>query len=295
MPLAEAESVSLKQQAGTFLVPVLINDHITLNFTIDSGAADVVIPEDVFSTLIRTGTVSPQDLLDAQVYELADGSKQTSQRFKVRLLRIGNIELKDVIASVAPQAGSLLLGQSFLSRINSWSIDNERHLLLLDEQRPKLASDDHAVVLAASPSSYEVQLKAVQFALIGDQGGEAEVQVLNMKSCDFRIVRYPLPNLGGSVTEEVFHLNNVDPSRTTIEKFVDFTSAANGDVTFTLFGEQVVAEVYNRWTQMDKTDGRSWQQYRQISRTIPTRDYQRTIRAWEYIYTHGCTGSRSSF
>jgi hypothetical protein len=29
--------------------------------------------------------------------------------------------------------GSLLLGQSFLSRLRTWSIDNERHLLLVNE------------------------------------------------------------------------------------------------------------------------------------------------------------------
>jgi Aspartyl protease len=42
-------------QGGTFVIPVLINGQITLNFTIDSGAADVSIPADVVSTLIRTG------------------------------------------------------------------------------------------------------------------------------------------------------------------------------------------------------------------------------------------------
>jgi hypothetical protein len=35
------------------MVPVVINDKITLDFTIDIGAADVSIPADVFSTLRR--------------------------------------------------------------------------------------------------------------------------------------------------------------------------------------------------------------------------------------------------
>jgi hypothetical protein len=41
--------------------------------------------------------------------------------------------LHDVIGSVAPTEGPLLLGRSFLSRIKSWSIDNERHLLVLNK------------------------------------------------------------------------------------------------------------------------------------------------------------------
>jgi hypothetical protein len=41
------------------------------------------------------------------------------------------VEVRDVIASVAPQAGLLLLRQSFLARLPSWTIDNQRHLLVV--------------------------------------------------------------------------------------------------------------------------------------------------------------------
>jgi hypothetical protein len=51
----QAVSISLLREHGTFVVPVLINDKITLNFTIDSGASDVSIPADVLSTLTRAG------------------------------------------------------------------------------------------------------------------------------------------------------------------------------------------------------------------------------------------------
>jgi clan AA aspartic protease (TIGR02281 family) len=130
---AQAESIPLIREHGTFVVPVVINDKMTLNFTIDSGASDVSIPADVFSTLTRTGTVAKSDFLDKQTYELADGSQQTSQRFRIRSLRVGSLELRGVIASVAPPAGTLLLGQSFLSRLKSWSIDNDRQLLVFNE------------------------------------------------------------------------------------------------------------------------------------------------------------------
>ena len=52
VPTAHAESVPLRSEGGTFVVPVLINDKITLDFTLDSGAADVSIPLDVFSRLV---------------------------------------------------------------------------------------------------------------------------------------------------------------------------------------------------------------------------------------------------
>jgi len=131
--LVQAESIPLIHESGTYQVPVLINDKISLNFTVDSGAADVSIPTDVFSTLSRTGTITKSDLMDKRVYELADGSEHQSQRFRIRSLRIGNLELHDVVGSVAPSIGSLLLGQSFLERLDYWSFDNQRHLLIVNE------------------------------------------------------------------------------------------------------------------------------------------------------------------
>lgn len=130
---AYSESIPLIHAHGTLQVPVVVNDKITLNFTIDSGATDVSIPATVFSTLTRNGTVSPQDLLDKRIYKLADGSGELSQRFRIRSLRVGRLEVRDVIASVGDSGGLLLLGQSFLSRLKSWSIDNERQTLLITE------------------------------------------------------------------------------------------------------------------------------------------------------------------
>lgn len=52
---AQAESIPLIREHGTFVVPVVIKDRITLNFTIDSVAGDISIPADVFLTLTRAG------------------------------------------------------------------------------------------------------------------------------------------------------------------------------------------------------------------------------------------------
>ncbi|SRR3984885_14508983 len=111
---------------------VAINRQLTLNFVVDSGAADVSIPADVFMTLVRTGTITDADFLDKQTYQLADGSTIPSQRFVIRTLKIGDKTLENVVGGIAPVAGSLLLGQSFLSRFKSWSIDNQRRALILN-------------------------------------------------------------------------------------------------------------------------------------------------------------------
>jgi len=112
-------------------VPALINDKIPLDFVIDSGASDVTVPADVVSTLMRTGTLVSADFTGTQIYVLADGSHVPSQTFRIRSLRVGDLVLNNVAASVASANGSLLLGQSFLGRFKSWSIDNDKKVLVL--------------------------------------------------------------------------------------------------------------------------------------------------------------------
>jgi len=111
-------------------VPVRVNGAITLKFVLDSGASDVLIPADVFLTLLRTGTVSESDFLGSQMYSLADGSKLKGSRFLIRELKVGPYVATNVIASVGPVTGDLLLGLSFLSRFGTVTLDNERHVLI---------------------------------------------------------------------------------------------------------------------------------------------------------------------
>jgi tetratricopeptide (TPR) repeat protein len=124
--------VPMVSNGGTFTVPVTINGQLTLNFIVDSGASDVSIPADVVMTLVRTGTITDADFLGKKSYRMADGSTLPSQQFLIRSLKVGDKVLENVTGSIAPVAGSLLLGQSFLTRFNSWSIDNHRQALILN-------------------------------------------------------------------------------------------------------------------------------------------------------------------
>jgi clan AA aspartic protease (TIGR02281 family) len=127
----QSREVVLESEGGTFVVPVVINNAITLKFTIDSGAADVSIPSDVVSMLVRKGTLSSRDFIGSRIFVLADGSKVASAEFRIRSVQIGDITLNNVVGAISDAKGSLLLGQSFLARLSSWSIDNDRHVLLM--------------------------------------------------------------------------------------------------------------------------------------------------------------------
>jgi predicted aspartyl protease len=126
--------VPLKEDSGIFIVPVEINGAITLDFAVDSAAGSVTIPADVYYTLVRTGTIKDSDITGQRTVVLADGSKSKLPTFTIRSLKVGDKIIENVNASVLPLEGQLLLGQSFLARFKSWSVDNTKHVLLLNAQ-----------------------------------------------------------------------------------------------------------------------------------------------------------------
>jgi clan AA aspartic protease (TIGR02281 family) len=130
-PDGATTEIRLRSHAGNLEVPVTINGAITLPFAIDSGATDVSVSSGVLEKLIQSGTVTRADFLGKQVYHLADGSAVASETFRIHALRVGDREVRDVLASVSNDGDTLLLGQSFLTRFRSWSIDNQRQVLLL--------------------------------------------------------------------------------------------------------------------------------------------------------------------
>jgi clan AA aspartic protease (TIGR02281 family) len=127
----DTTEIRLRNHDGTLVVPVLINNTMTVPFTIDSGASDVSISTDILNKLMQSGSISRADFLGKQTYHLADGSTVASETFRIHSLKVGDREVKDVTGSVTNDTDGLLLGQSFLTRFRSWSIDNQRQVLLL--------------------------------------------------------------------------------------------------------------------------------------------------------------------
>jgi clan AA aspartic protease (TIGR02281 family) len=124
-------AVQMSNHGGVFTVPALLNRTINLNFVLDSGATDVVIPDLLAQQLWKSRTISEADFIGNQTYELADGSTIRSPRFYLREIVVGNQVVRNVEATVQKTGSSLLLGQSFLLNFASWTVDNQRHALLL--------------------------------------------------------------------------------------------------------------------------------------------------------------------
>jgi hypothetical protein len=129
--LAREAEIPLRRQGNTYSLTVLVNGIIPIPFVLDTGAGDVLLPEDVVFTLLRTGTLQSSDFISHRPYILADGRELPSAQVKIRELKVGQYIARNVIAGVGRLGSDPLLGQSFLSRFGSATIDYKRTVLVL--------------------------------------------------------------------------------------------------------------------------------------------------------------------
>lgn len=129
-----SRTVTLRRRGGVLMVPALLNDAVSTDFVVDSGASDVVLPETAVNDLRRAGKFSDADFTGTQMVKVANGSIVKARTFTLRSLAIGNRVVTNLHASVAPAKATPLLGQTFLQRFASWSIDNEHQVLVLKEK-----------------------------------------------------------------------------------------------------------------------------------------------------------------
>ena len=127
-----SREIPLVREGGVYEVPVIINGWLERPFILDSGASDVQVSADVFLTLYPRGGPAPR-FLPGVSYRLADGRVVSSRRFVIPSLRIGDYEFPDAAASIGESGSPLLLGQNVLTRLGTWSIDNRRGVLVLEE------------------------------------------------------------------------------------------------------------------------------------------------------------------
>ena len=124
--------VRMEPVNGVYMVPGIVNGAANLKFMVDTGATDVAVPSHVVQELLSSGLIASSDFLEERIYRLADGSKMPSRTFRIRSLQVGNVLIENVMASIVPEAGTLLLGQSFLGKLKYWSIDNAMHVLIIE-------------------------------------------------------------------------------------------------------------------------------------------------------------------
>jgi clan AA aspartic protease (TIGR02281 family) len=138
---ATAETIPLQRDRGAFHVVGKVNGAVSVNFVLDTGASDILIPQEVADALTRAGALGRDDFIGTQTYQLADGSRVKSRRIVLREVTVGGQSVRNVVASIGPNRSPALLGQTFLSKFPSWTLDNERQVLELGGRSEVAGSD----------------------------------------------------------------------------------------------------------------------------------------------------------
>ena len=133
--------IALLRVGRAFKVHVVINGRMETDALVDSGATYVSIPADVISKLKLTGTLTDNDFTGTEAFLLADGSIVPAQTFRLQSLKVGNRVVENVIANSARPGAPFLLGLSFLTKFKSWSIDNDRGVLVLEGDADEKAGE----------------------------------------------------------------------------------------------------------------------------------------------------------
>lgn len=129
----EDGQIKLKFQNGVYLVPVKLNNTLSLDFVLDLGASDMSISPDIFLVLYRAGTIEESDFIGSQTYQFADGTTAKSNVFNIKSIQLGDKEIKNVRASISNSLSApLLLGQSALKKLAGYRIDNYQKLLIIE-------------------------------------------------------------------------------------------------------------------------------------------------------------------
>lgn len=123
------------RENGVCKVKCSIND-LPLSFVFDTGAADVTISNVEATFMLKNGYLKKEDIGGNQTYLNASGEISIGTIINLRSVVVGDVELKNVKASVTDSnSAPLLLGQSVFKQIGNIEIDNENKVLRLSYRK----------------------------------------------------------------------------------------------------------------------------------------------------------------
>lgn len=125
----KTEEVPFTKEGNVCKVKCAIN-NLPLHFIFDTGASDVSISSVEATFMLKNDYLSASDIIGRQNYMTADGNIIEGTVINLRDVKLGNIHLNDIKASVVKnQSAPLLLGQSVFSKLGKIEIDNDNKVL----------------------------------------------------------------------------------------------------------------------------------------------------------------------
>lgn len=121
--------VKMEKQNGVYFVPIEVNG-LPLKFIFDTGASNISISSAEAAVMCKQGQITQEDILGKENLQDASGNVTIGAVINLRSVKIGEIELHNVQASVVNNMQApLLLGQTALSKFGRISIDYEKLII----------------------------------------------------------------------------------------------------------------------------------------------------------------------
>ena len=124
--------IKMKKRNGVYYVPVELNGS-KMDFIFDTGAGIISISETEATFLMKQGTLTKDDIKGTAKFSDANGDISEGTIINLKTVKIGNIILNDIEASVVHnERAPLLLGQSAFEQFRKISIDYKRGEITLE-------------------------------------------------------------------------------------------------------------------------------------------------------------------
>lgn len=116
-------TIGLIDKPGYLAAPAILDGKIPLLLAVDSGSTGVNISVGVAAEMLHAGVLKKTDILGRTTVQMGNGDIVPIIVVRLEKLQVGGIVITNVLASVSDGRAPSLLGQTFLHRFKSWSID----------------------------------------------------------------------------------------------------------------------------------------------------------------------------
>ncbi|MBK8723403.1 MAG: retroviral-like aspartic protease family protein [Saprospiraceae bacterium] len=123
--------IKMEKIGGVYVLPCEVNG-LSLRFIFDTGASDVSISLTEALFMLKNGYLSDNDLKGTEYYRIANGDVAEGTEIILREIKIGNLKMHNIKASVVHELSApLLLGQSALSKLGKIEFDYSTNTLTI--------------------------------------------------------------------------------------------------------------------------------------------------------------------
>jgi clan AA aspartic protease (TIGR02281 family) len=119
-------------KSGVYEIPCTVND-LPLKFIFDTGASDITISSLEVAFMLKNNYLNDYDFGDKRNYRTASGDIVEGTKVRLRKVKVGDLELNNIDASVVhKQNAPLLFGQSALGKFVKITIDNKNSEIIFE-------------------------------------------------------------------------------------------------------------------------------------------------------------------